>query len=125
QRFAVARPPGAVTDPEKTKAPERMNSCEFDSFRGFRLRRVDLNHRPPGYEPGELGRCSTPRPVRPFTFANCLTSQIVRTGPGKGNPSRQPNHSVEGLDNTINIGILNNESSSGGCHGPAPASPAL
>ena len=31
------------------------------SYLGTKLREMDLNHRPPGYEPGELPDCSIPR----------------------------------------------------------------
>lgn len=53
------------------------------------LRRVDLNHRPPGYEPDELPNCSTPRQVKlgygwgkgirtpdDWTKTSCLTAWL-------------------------------------------------
>ena len=64
----------------KCERPEIRGSPAFVSLRG-----VDLNHRPPGYEPGELPNCSTPR-------RKDLTYHVdVESGRAQGIPRQPPN----------------------------------
>ena len=42
------------------------------------MRGVDLNHRPPGYEPDELPGCSTPRKSAPLIGDKCVKVNWVR-----------------------------------------------
>gem|GEM_PF-3487814 len=47
------------------------------------LRGRDLNPRPPGYEPGELPGCSTPRPIvqnpHALSFQGALSHSVIIT----------------------------------------------
>ena len=47
----------------------------------FRLRRQDLNLRPPGYEPDELPDCSTPRQYELYFIIISQGKEFVKSFP--------------------------------------------